>query len=200
MIHCLLIDSTHSVSEPLTALLNENPSFKVSVVITDVQSIQTFTLFDRDLSEKPVFYMTTPNAAADLTLLSGIGANLTVVLSCNPADAAVAYDHDALDFIALPLGEQRLRQCLDKLTRTIQRTNNGYTDVLPRLTALTKMQRVVLRKIGEEKTTRQIAEELFISTKTVDAHRSNIRETLRFDQRRPLTPFALMALQKNLLT
>mgnify|MGYP000043454166 CR=1 FL=1 len=199
MVRCLLIDSTHSVLGSMTTLFDKNSSFKLSVVLNDVQLIQSFTLPDRDLSEKPVFYVATPNATADLTLLSSIGANLTVVLSGNLADAAVAYDHDALDFMALPLNEQRLRFCLGKLTRAIQRTNNGYVDVLLRLTTLTKTQRVVLRKIGEQRTTRQIADELFVSTKTVDTHRANIRELLQFDNRRPLAPFAVSALQQNLL-
>jgi DNA-binding CsgD family transcriptional regulator len=39
---------------------------------------------------------------------------------------------------------------------------------------LTRSERNILRLIAEQKTTKTIAEELFISPKTVDKHRTNI--------------------------
>ena len=128
-----------------------------------------------------------------------LDTKLLVMLSDDPVDAALAYDCDAVDFLRTPLNEMRLWRCLDKLTRFSQYTANGYREILPRMPGLTKMQRVVLYKIGEQKTTRQIADELFVSIKTVDTHRANIRITLQFGERRPLTPFAVMVVQQGLL-
>ena len=41
-----------------------------------------------------------------------------------------------------------------------------------------KSERHILRRVAEGKTSRQISEELFISFKTVENHRSNISEKL----------------------
>lgn len=50
-------------------------------------------------------------------------------------------------------------------------SNNNY--------ALTKREEDVLRLILDEKTTKQIADELFISEKTVESHRSNMMSKLK---------------------
>lgn len=61
----------------------------------------------------------------------------------------------------------------------------------PGLEALTKAERRVLRLISEKKTSRQIGEELFISPRTVDAHRANICSKLGLHGSHSLLQFAL---------
>ena len=56
---------------------------------------------------------------------------------------------------------------------------------------LTKMEKVVLREIALQKTTFQIAEEHFISTKTVENHRANICRKLNLTGNNSLLKFAL---------
>ncbi len=56
---------------------------------------------------------------------------------------------------------------------------------------LTKMEKVVLREIALQKTTFQIAEEHFISTKTVENHRANICKKLNLTGNNSLLKFAL---------
>jgi DNA-binding CsgD family transcriptional regulator len=122
-----------------------------------------------------------------------------VLLSDEAADAAWAYELDAVDFIPLPLESIRLQRCLDKLIRAGQVTANGYSNVLPKLSTLTKTERLVLYKIGEQKSTQQIADELFVTYKTVETHHTNIRSKLDFGDRRPLTPFASLVVEKKFL-
>jgi DNA-binding NarL/FixJ family response regulator len=59
------------------------------------------------------------------------------------------------------------------------------------LKALTPTERLVLRLVGENKTNRQIGEDLCISHRTVETHRSHICEKLDLHGNRALLQFAL---------
>jgi DNA-binding CsgD family transcriptional regulator len=194
MINCLLIDPNHQVSETLTTMMAQTPGFRLMATVTD---ISTALQLCKTFADLPVFYAVPANPGTNLDLLAT--ANVLIVLSATTSDAALAYDQNALDFVSLPLTEQRLSRCLQKITQAIQQLNNGYADEMLKIKQLTDTQRKVLRKIGEQKTTRQIADELFISPKTVDTHRTNIRETLGFEGRRLLMPFAVMAVERKLI-
>jgi two-component system, NarL family, response regulator DegU len=56
---------------------------------------------------------------------------------------------------------------------------------------LTKMEKVILREIALQKTTKQIADENFISTKTVENHRANICRKLNLQGNNSLLKFAI---------
>jgi DNA-binding NarL/FixJ family response regulator len=61
----------------------------------------------------------------------------------------------------------------------------------PGLDDLTKAERRILKLVAENKTSRQIAAELFISTRTVEAHRANIGAKLELSGSHSLLLFAL---------
>jgi two-component system, NarL family, response regulator DegU len=61
------------------------------------------------------------------------------------------------------------------------------------LNNLTKMEKVILKEISLQKTTKQIADEHFISTKTVENHRANICRKLNLTGNNSLLKFALKA-------
>ncbi|MBN2414599.1 response regulator transcription factor [bacterium] len=56
---------------------------------------------------------------------------------------------------------------------------------------LTKMERKVIRLVSEDLTTRDIAEKLFISPKTVENHRSNICKKLKLHGKNALLRYVL---------
>ena len=58
------------------------------------------------------------------------------------------------------------------------------------LAALTPTERRILRLVAENKTNKQIAQELFISHRTVETHRSHICEKLELSGNHPLLAFA----------
>ena len=61
----------------------------------------------------------------------------------------------------------------------------------PGLEDLTKAERRVLKLIAEKKTSREIGVELFISPRTVEAHRANISTKLQLRGNHSLLQFAL---------
>jgi two-component system response regulator DegU len=56
---------------------------------------------------------------------------------------------------------------------------------------LTKMEKLILREIANQKTTKQIADENYISTKTVENHRANICKKLNLHGNNSLLKFAI---------
>jgi two-component system, NarL family, response regulator DegU len=56
---------------------------------------------------------------------------------------------------------------------------------------LTKMEKLILKEIAQEKTTKQIADTHFISTKTVENHRANICRKLNLQGNNSLLKFAI---------
>jgi len=61
----------------------------------------------------------------------------------------------------------------------------------PGLDNLTAMERAILLRIAENRTSRQIGAELFISHRTVETHRANICSKLNLTGSHPLLQFAL---------
>jgi DNA-binding NarL/FixJ family response regulator len=61
----------------------------------------------------------------------------------------------------------------------------------PGLDKLTPMERRILRLVAENQTSREIAGQLFISTRTVETHRANICSKLALHGNHPLLQFAL---------
>lgn len=61
--------------------------------------------------------------------------------------------------------------------------NNNYTEKPKALELLTKSELRIIKLISENKTSQSIAEELYISVRTVDKHRSNIVSKLELDNK-----------------
>jgi len=68
---------------------------------------------------------------------------------------------------------------------------SGLAEKEPTLNDLTPAERSVLKLIAEDKTSREIAEQLFISLRTVEKHRENICQKLQLHGSHSLYKFAL---------
>lgn len=75
------------------------------------------------------------------------------------------------------------------LVRRSQKSGGTFT-AIPYVDTLTTAERNILKLIAEEKTSQQIADELFISPKTVENHRNNISKKLRLSGTHSLLKFA----------
>jgi DNA-binding NarL/FixJ family response regulator len=87
-------------------------------------------------------------------------------------------------------GQRFISQPLEPLY-TNRENRTGYFENKAKLDNLTTAERSVLKLIAQDKTSRQIAEKLFISVRTVDRHRSNISEKLDLRGANALLKFAV---------
>ena len=69
--------------------------------------------------------------------------------------------------------------------------NKNLKDQISKIESLTKSERKILKLISHDKTSREISEELFISIKTVENHRSNISKKLDLQGSHSLVKFAI---------
>jgi DNA-binding NarL/FixJ family response regulator len=88
-------------------------------------------------------------------------------------------------------GENYITPSLSSLLMSRARKASHLRSQSPALDSLTTMERAVLRRIAENKTSRQIGAELFISHRTVETHRANICTKLNLTGSHPLLQFAL---------
>lgn len=81
------------------------------------------------------------------------------------------------------------RHLLDDYLRLARKEANAQTIASPEL--LTPRQREILQLIAEGRTTREIAERLCVSARTVETHRAQIMERLNLHDVASLTRFAI---------
>ncbi|MBS1798000.1 MAG: response regulator transcription factor [Acidobacteria bacterium] len=91
---------------------------------------------------------------------------------------------------AAAAGRAFLSPALSTLLLSRRRRAEELAREQPGLHLLTPSERKVLRLIAEDKTSRQIGEELFISHRTVEAHRANIARKLELRGSLALVKFA----------
>jgi two-component system, LuxR family, response regulator FixJ len=99
-------------------------------------------------------------------------------------DATNAMRMGAIDFIEKPLNRElfidRVWQALDADVKQ-HREQEGQRRYQARLDALTRREREVLDLVVAGKLTKQIAKQLGVTIKTVEAHRSNITRKMQVD-------------------
>jgi DNA-binding NarL/FixJ family response regulator len=66
-----------------------------------------------------------------------------------------------------------------------------FAEKVPGLSLLTPHERAILRRIAQEKTSKEIAQEMGLAPKTIDAHRSNICGKLKIHGKHVLSRFAV---------
>ncbi|MCF2134132.1 MULTISPECIES: oxygen response regulator transcription factor FixJ [Burkholderiaceae] len=100
----------------------------------------------------------------------------------------------AMDFIEKPFDEAELRKLVERMlerARTENSTAQQQRATAERLSKLTAREHQVLERITAGRLNKQIADDLGISIKTVEAHRANIMEKLNVNTVADLLRLAL---------
>jgi len=117
--------------------------------------------------------------------LDELGAEIPIIIITGHGDvpmAVCALQAGAVDFIQKPYRDQLL---LDSINNALaadaatRRLAAGRDDLDQHLAALTKREREVLDKLLEGGSSKQIARDLGISPRTVEAHRQNLLHKLK---------------------
>jgi len=113
----------------------------------------------------------------------GIGLPVIIITGYGDVPTAVrAMRSGALDFIEKPFDDKllldRVRQAVElDIRNRVERAER--TGIVARLALLTPREREVLERVVDGRGNKQIAEDLGISTKTVEAHRAHMMEKMR---------------------
>jgi two-component system, LuxR family, response regulator TtrR len=116
--------------------------------------------------------------------LDSLGSQLPIIFVTGHGDvpmAVAALQRGACDFIEKPFHNQDL---LDRITRALERDNENAARrqrdgaIANRIEQLTQREREVMQLVVTGKLNKQIADELTISMKTVEAHRARVMEKM----------------------
>jgi DNA-binding NarL/FixJ family response regulator len=111
------------------------------------------------------------------------------------ASGYVLKDDATIDIVAavrsVAAGKSFISPALSSLLLNRRRRAEELKSDKPELSLLTPTERRVLQLIAEDKTSREIGDELFISHRTVDTHRLNISRKLNLRGNLALVKFAI---------
>ncbi len=102
---------------------------------------------------------------------------------------------ECIDFVLK--GKHYISPVISDYLITRRDREKSFEQDKPEIKLLTTAERNILRLLADNKTSKQIADELFISEKTVQNHRNNISQKLNLRGPHKLLEFALK--NKNLL-
>jgi two-component system response regulator TtrR len=124
-------------------------------------------------------------------------ASLPIIFVTGHGDVPMAVStmkKGAMDFIEKPFDEAELRKLVERMlerARTESSTAQQQRAAAERLSKLTAREHQVLERIIAGRLNKQIADDLGISIKTVEAHRANIMEKLNVNTVADLLRLAL---------
>ena len=203
----LLVDDHAIIREGLRSLLEKEPNMEV---IADTDNGRKARDLVRELSPDIVIM--------DITMpgLNGIEATRQITAESPHVKVIALSIHSKRRYVADMLSAGAtgyiLKECLfDELVQAIQAVVAGGQYLSPRITdvvvsdyvkrlsstayspfeALSNREREVLQLVAEGKSTKQIALELHVSTKTIEANRRQIMEKLDIHSVAELTKYAI---------
>jgi len=206
-IRVLLVDDHAIIREGLRSLLEKQPEMKV---IADTDNGRKAIELVRELLPNIVIM--------DISMpgLNGIEATRQITAEFPHVKVIALSIHSKRRFVADMLSAGAtgyiLKECLfDELVQAIEAVAAGRRYLSPRITdvvvsdyvkrlsataaspfeALKTREREVLQLVAEGKSTKQIALELYVSTKTIEANRRQVMEKLNIHSVAELTKFAV---------
>lgn len=108
-----------------------------------------------------------------------------------------AFRGGAVDFLTKPINSPQLLESLKKAIRISiqqQKQEAETQEVRQKLERITERERLILRYVAEGRSSKEIARELALSPRTVEAHRAKLFEKLAINSLAELVRFYLKAL------
>jgi len=203
----LLVDDHAMLREGLHSLLEKQDDIEIVAEAEDGR--KAIDLVRKLMPDVVIMDITMPN-------LNGVDATRQITRQFPTVKVIALSIHSnrrfVVDMLRAGVSGYVLKECLfDELVQSIRAVTTGGTYLSPRITgvvvddyvdrlsgttgpqftALTGRQRQVLQALAEGKTTKQIALELHVSPKTIEANRRQIMEKLDMHSVAELTKYAV---------
>ena len=182
----LRVEGEAGSSEEAIAFLQTRPA-DVAVVDVTLPGMDGLELAKRLLARRPpinVVLLTMHNSEKIFNAAIDLGVRAYIL-----KDEVVPGIVEAIRKAAR--GEPYVSPSLSEFVMRRGRHRNRFTKQVCGLDELTPAERTILKRIAENKSSKEIAAELFISPRTVGTHRNNISTKLGLHGLHPLLSFAL---------
>ena len=189
----------------LCALIDAEPSFSVVAQASDGEEV--IALIAEHQPEIVIldYNMPKANGFEVLKRIAGLKVNVTPVMLTMHDDEAMfakAFDLGVKGYVLKDSASVDIVNCLHAVSKGHVYTSAAVTTYLYKratkttvfsegLDSLTPTERKVLRLVAEYKTSREIADELCVSVRTVENHRSNIISKVQVSGSHGLFKFAI---------
>jgi FixJ family two-component response regulator len=180
-----IVDDDEAVRDSLSWLLESN-GYLVKCFSSAERFLQVVTGSDRDVTACAILDVRMPGMSGlelqEHLIAESIPMPISFITGHGDVSMAVTtMKKGAVDFIEKPFKENELQNLVEKMLTTAR---NSYKEASLQknnhslLSKLTGRERQVLERIVAGRLNKQIADDLTISIKTVEAHRANIMEKL----------------------
>jgi DNA-binding NarL/FixJ family response regulator len=155
----------------------------MDISMPDLNGIEATRLIHREIPKSRVVALSMHSAKRYVREMFKAGAAAYLLKDCefDELTEAIRLVANGQNYITPAVSEAVLESCVD----------NGQTDESSAFSVLTAREREVLQLMAEGHGTKQIAKQLYISPKTVEAHRLRIMRKLDIDNVARLTKYAI---------
>jgi len=131
--------------------------------------------------------------------LKNRGCNIPIIIysgAANVSEAVAAMQEGAVTLLQKPVAIEKLCKTIDKALAKQEKTRHQREQIkqaAEKLARLTKREAVIAKMVSDGYSAAEIAEELYISSRTVEAHKSNIFQKAEVRSIAQLTQITMLA-------
>jgi DNA-binding NarL/FixJ family response regulator len=207
MINVIIVDDHQMFIDGVKSILKSEKNIRITGEA--LNGLQLFELFKTELPDIVLMDINMPGMdgiEATKIIAAKYAKVKVIVLSMHSSKEFVAglIEAGASGYILKNTGRKELVQAIQAVSEGKTFYSNAVTEVImdsfknparqisnPELAQLTDREKEVLKLIAREYSTKQIAEELFISSNTVETHRKNIMSKINAKNMAGLVKYAL---------
>lgn len=195
---CVIVDNEQGYLDTLSHHIAEIPYLTLKATFD--KPIDALTYLLKNPTDLLITEINMPQLSG-IELIESISfhASTKVIFVSSYVDKIVeALQYNAVDYIQKPINQKRFNDAIQKVVMTLNFEQKSYDSIpsevlvtaLLNYPLLGKIEKQVMVLIFENYCTQEIADLLFVTRKTIENHRGNIRKKLKVQPENSLTAVA----------